>query len=306
MSTAASELAAERPSLLRNLARRHPVALYLTLVFGLGYPLMFVPYLAERGVIPGKSLPGLVGLDVERASALLLVILALLPAMLIVTALEGGRAALAALFRRMARWRFGGVWWAFILLALPALTVVLALAFGDTFVRPTPAALLQELGGLLVGFALVNFWEESAWAGFMQTRLERRCNLYLAAALTAVPFAAIHMPLQIINGVTSPAALASGFALLTVLAIVVRSYFGLVLRGAGNSLLAVGMAHTVFNRSNNTDGIAAKLLTGGHRQVAALLATLILTITLGIVLRRRATRAERTRLDAANGEPIAA
>jgi len=285
---------------LRRFAIRHPIALYLTLVFGLGVPLMFVPMLAARGVIPGGSLPAMVGLDTEKASALLMVMLALFPAALIVSALEGGRPAVKALLRRAAIWRIGLGWWALVLVALPATTVVLALILGDTFRPPTVATLGAELGGFVAGFLLVNLWEETSWAGFMQTRLERRHNLYVAAAITAVPFAGIHMPLQVINGVTDPVQLATGFALLTVLAIVVRSYFGLVLRGTGDSLLAVGIAHTIFNRSNNSDGIAARLLDGPHRQVAALLATLLLTIVLGVIFRRRAEPKERERLEAAD------
>lgn len=284
---AAPEPDADGSSALRRLAIHHPIALFLTLVFGLGYPLMFVPLLAARGVIPGGSLPGMVGLDTEKASALLMVMLVLFPAALIVSALEGGRPAVMALLRRAAIWRIGAGWWAFVVLALPVTTVVLALLLGDTFRPPTLAQLAGELGGFAAGFLLVNLWEEISWAGFMQTRLERRHNTYLAAVITAVPFAAIHMPLQVINGVTSPARLAMGFALLTVLAMLVRSYFGLVMRGAGGSLLAVGIAHTIFNRSNNTDGIAALLLDGTHRQAAALLATALLTIGLAVTLRGR-------------------
>ena len=289
----------------RRLASRHPVALYLTLVFGLGYPLMFAPMLAARGVIPGAALPGMVGLDTERAASLLLVWLALVPAALIVTWLEGGRPALRTLLRRAAIWRIGAGWWAFILLALPATTIVLALLLGDTFQPPTLATLAAELGGFAFGFLVVNLWEEIAWAGFMQTRLERRHNLYLAAVLTGIPFAAIHMPLQVINGVTAPLDLAIAFAALTTLSAVFRSLLGLVLRGTGNSLLAVAVLHTIFNRSNNTDGIAAKLLDGTHRQVAALVATLLVTVILGVMLRRRTRQDERARLDSASGDVLA-
>ena len=38
---------------MRNLARRHPIALYLAIVFGLGVPLMMLGVLASRGIIPG-------------------------------------------------------------------------------------------------------------------------------------------------------------------------------------------------------------------------------------------------------------
>jgi len=273
---------------LRRFAVRHPIALYLIIVFGLGVPLMFVPLLAARGIIPGASLPAMVGLDTEKAAALLMVLLALFPAALIVSALEGGRPAVKELLGRAAIWRIGAGWWAFVLLALPVTTIVLALVMGDTFRPPTLATLGAELSGFFFGFLLVNLWEETSWAGFMQTRLERKYNLYQAAAITAIPFAGIHMPLQVINGVTDPMQLLTGFLLLAVLAIVVRSYFGLVKRGAATSLLAVGVAHTIFNRSNNSDGIAARLLEGSHRQLAALIATALLTIVLGVIQRRRA------------------
>jgi uncharacterized protein len=117
--------------------------------------------------------------------------------------------------------------------------------------------------------------------------------------LTGIPFAAIHMPLQVITGqVRSAIDFVVGFGLLMVLVIFVRSLFGMVLRGAGNSLLVVGLTHAMFNRSNNNDGIAADLLpTSDSRQVAALLATIVLTVVLGLVLRRKLSRSYRYQVD---------
>jgi uncharacterized protein len=51
---------------------------------------------------------------------------------------------------------------------------------------------------------LVNLWEETAWAGVVQTRVERRHNIFAAAALTAVPFGFIHLPLAFLNEITLP------------------------------------------------------------------------------------------------------
>lgn len=275
---------------LRGLARRHPVGLFLALVFGVSYPLMALCVLAARGVIPGGGVFGAIGLDAERGTALAMVWLALFPAALVVTALAGGRTAVQAFLGRMVRWRIGAGWWAVALAALPTLTVVISVLLGDRFRPPTLTALGSELGGALAGFLAVNLWEESSWAGFMQTRLAERGGLLRAAAITAVPFAAIHLPLQFLDHTPSVGGLLSSFALLAVLAVVVRAYFGLVLDGTGGSLLAVGAAHTIFNRSNNSDGIAALLLEGGHRQIGALLATAVLAVVLGILRRRRATR----------------
>ena len=220
---------------------------------------------------------------------------------LLVTYLDGGRLAVRQLFRRILRWRVGIGWWLVAVIALPLLTVIFAMLLGDASALPSRNVLWREVLGIAIAFLLINLWEEAAWAGFLQTRLERRHNFFVAAALTAIPFAAIHMPLQVINGeVRTPVALAVNFALLAALSIFIRSLFGMVMRGAANSLLLVGLTHTFFNRSNNTDGIAADILRGGDsRQIAALLATVLLIVVLGLVLRRKLSRSYRRELDAA-------
>jgi hypothetical protein len=80
--------------------------------------------------------------------------------------------------------------------------------------------------------------------------------------------------------------------------IVVRSLFGMVLRGAANSILLVAVTHTMFNRSANSDGIAADILSGGdNRQTAVLLATLMWAIVLRVILRKKLSRSYRRELD---------
>lgn len=283
---------------LRGLARRHPIALYLSIVFGLGYPLMLVPVLADRGVVPGASWPAAVGLDLEKGGRAADGPAGLVSGSAHCVRARRGRPAVAALLRRLVTWRVGVGWWALVVLALPAATIGIAALLGDTVRAPTLPMLGKELSGIAFGLLLVNLWEEASWAGFLQTRLERRYSLYTAAALTAVPFAAIHLPLQLLNGTPSAGALAAHFLLLSVLGILIRSYLGLVMRGARDSLLAVGLAHTMFNRSINNEGIAATLLEGGNRSTAALLATLLVTVALGIIARSRSGTTERLRLDA--------
>ncbi len=215
--------------------------------------------------------------------------------------LDRGRRVVRQLFRQILRWRVGIGWWMVAIVALPMLTVITAVLLGDVSVLPSRNVLWREVLGILVAWLLINLWEEAAWAGFLQTRLERRHNFFLAAFLTGIPFAAIHMPLQVITGeVRTAIDFAVGFALLGVLVIFVRSLFGMVLRGAANSLLLVALTHAMFNRSNNTDGIAADILGGGdNRQIAALLATVVLAIALGLILRKKLSRAYRRELDEA-------
>jgi membrane protease YdiL (CAAX protease family) len=297
MGTAITE---RRETGLRATVQRHPLAAFLLLALGSVYVLSVIPILMQYDVIPGKGFPSRLGLDMERFSAAGLTFL-LFGSALLVTYLDGGRGAVRQLFRRVLRWRVGIGWWLVAFLALPLLTVAIAVLFGDAAVLPSGSVLGRELLGILVAWLLINLWEEAAWAGFLQTRLERRLNFFVAALLTGIPFAAIHMPLQVITGqVRSAVDFAVGFGLLMVLVTFVRALFGMVLRGAANSLLLVGLTHAMFNRSNNSDGIAADMLPGGDsRQLAALLATILLAVVLGLVLRRKLSRSYRHQLDEA-------
>ena len=293
-----TRVAEQQETGLKALVQRYPIAAFLLLALGSVYLLSIIPILMQYDVIPGKNFPARLGIDMERFSAAVLTIL-LFGSALLVTYLCGGRRDVRQLFRRIVRWRVSIGWWLAAVLALPLLTVMIAVLLGDSAVVPSGSVLWREVLGIAIAFVLINLWEEAAWAGFLQTRLERRHNFFLAALLTGIPFAAIHMPLQVITGqVRSAVDFAVGFALLMVLVIFVRSFYGMVLRGAANSLLLVGLSHTMFNRSNNTDGIAADILRGGDsRQIAALLATVVLVVVLGLVLRKKLSRSYRRELD---------
>jgi uncharacterized protein len=297
MDTAVAD---RRETGLRVRVARHPIAAFLLLVLGSVYVLSVVPVLMQYDVIPGKNFPDQFGLDMERAFSTVLTVL-LFGSALLVTYFDGGRLAVRQLFRRIRRWWVGLGWWLAAVIALPLLTVIIAVLLGDASALPSRNVLWREVLGIAIAFLVINLWEEAAWAGFLQTRLEQRHNFFVAAALTAIPFAAIHMPLQVINGeVRTPVDLAVYFALLAVLSVFIRSLFGMVMRGATNSLLLVGLTHTFFNRSNNSDGIAADFLPGGDsRQIAALLATVVLTIVLGLILRSKLSRSYRRGLDEA-------
>ena len=287
---------------LGALALQHPITLFLVMTFGLVYPLMALPILAQYGVIPGAELQVQFGIDLERAASALIIVPGLLLATLLVTALQGGRPAVRALLRRAFTWRIGLTWWLVIVTALPATTVALALLMGDTLRMPSVSVVASEIGQVAVAFFVINLWEETAWTGFLQTRLERRHSFFVAAVLTAIPFGAIHMPLQIINGNTTFAGLAQAFMLYLILGLIFRPLVGMALRGSGDSVLAAALMHTVFNRSNNIDGIAADLLIGPNRPLAALIATVLLTAIVGVAIRRKLTRAYRAKLDALASE----
>jgi uncharacterized protein len=167
-----------------NLARRYPLTMFLVLAFAIGVPGMVIPLLL--GV---PSAPGL----------LWLVFVALLGSSLLVTWLADGRAGVRKLLSRVVLWRFSAWRWAIILFAVPVLTVALAAASG-TLTSPE-RGWAAEIGWylfntLIFGALTLNLWEETAWAGFAQSRWMARHGLLVGSLITAVFFAAIHVPLQ--------------------------------------------------------------------------------------------------------------
>lgn len=135
------------------------------------------------------------------------------------------------------------------------------------------------------------------WAGVVQTRLGRKHGLVAAALLTAVPFALVHMPLHFI-GNFSLGSLTSALVTLLIVCTFVRLLLGMVLDAAGGSVLAAALTHTMFNRSNNEEGIIAGLVEGDARKLAGILAVIVLAVIFSLTARRR-RRSEQTGLDGA-------
>jgi uncharacterized protein len=77
--------------------------------------------------------------------------------------------------------------------------------------------LIKQLGTIALAVAVINLWEETVWAGFFQTRLEARFNFIVAAVLTALPFAGVHIPLLLLNDQVSALSLLMGIAGLLIL-----------------------------------------------------------------------------------------
>jgi uncharacterized protein len=206
------------PGGLRSRVARHPLSAFLVLVAVVGWPLMSVPALTTHGVLPGGPLP-------QEPFALGTTLLVMLPAALWVTAVADGRPAVRALLRRAVRWRFGAGWWATVLLALPVLTLAVGVAAGQGLqTGDLLAALASGAFSLATAVLLVHLWEETVWAGFFQGRLEQRHGFLPAAALTAVPFAAVHLPLAFIGDLTA-ARVGLAVGALFVLGVVMRLWW---------------------------------------------------------------------------------
>ena len=268
------------PGGLRSRVARHPLTAFLVLVAVVGWPLMSVPALTTHGVLPGGPLP-------QEPFALGTTLLVMLPAALWVTAVADGRPAVRALLRRAVRWRFGAGWWATVLLALPVLTLAVGVAAGQGLqTGDLLAALASGAFSLATAVLLVHLWEETVWAGFFQGRLEQRHGFLPAAALTAVPFAAVHLPLSFTDDL-APGRLVLSIGGLFVLGVLMRLLVGATVRGAAGSLLAAGIVHASFNASNNEGNLVDDLLGGGQPSLYAIVAAVLFTAGALVAVRDR-------------------
>jgi uncharacterized protein len=206
-------------------------------------------------------------------------LLILLPTALWVTSITDGRAGVRALFARVFRWRFGVGWWLVVLFGPPAIALLLGLIFGGSLrTAHLGSTLIKQLGSILLAVVVINLWEETVWAGFFQTRLEARFNFVLVAALTALPFAGVHVPLLLLDDHVSTLSVLKGIAGLVILGIVIRLLMGVTLRAALDSVLAVGILHQIFDASNNNGGVVDSLLDGVDAGNMTQLAAAVLTV----------------------------
>jgi uncharacterized protein len=257
---------------LRGWLARRPLTGFLVIVLGLTWLLFAIPVLAFRGVIPGADLP-------VEVFALASTLLILLPMALWVTSITDGRAGVRALFARVFRWRFGIGWWLVVLFGLPVIALLLGLIFGGSLqTAHLGPVLIKQLGSIVLAVVVINLWEETVWAGFFQTRLEARFNFVVAAVLTAVPFAGVHVPLLLLEDQVSALSILIGLAGLLILGVVVRLLMGVTMRGAADSVLAVGVLHQIFDASNNNGALVDSLLDGIDAGNMTQLAAVVLTV----------------------------
>jgi membrane protease YdiL (CAAX protease family) len=114
--------------------------------------------------------------------------------------------------------------------------------------------------------------------GFVQSRLMDRRGLLIGSALTAIPFAVLHLPLAFEAGWTWSS------ATVEMVAIVGRAPFLRYLLGAlyldtAGSLLAVGLMHASYHAAGKLGAV-----DGGWQYPPALA---VLTVAVAVVRRRR-------------------
>lgn len=217
---------------------RHPVLVFFLWFFTVGQILVFIPVVANAN---GQSWP------VQWFVIASTLIGLLLPA-LVITWLVDGRAGLRALWAGVRRLRTGLGWYALALVGIPLLAVAITVLIDGLPINVSPAmavgALLPHfMLPFLVTFILNNLWEEVAWTGFVQARLQNWRGPLLAAFISGPLFAVQHISLVFGN----PVVVAALVMLISiVLAIPFRFLTGWFYNRTG-SLFVVGLLHGAGN-----------------------------------------------------------
>lgn len=235
-----------------RLVRRHPVGAFFVWFFTVGQALAFTPVVARD--VYGTALP------VQPFVVASTLVGLLLPA-LVITRVVDGPDGLRDLWRRTARVRVPLRWYAVAVVLVPALTLALTLALFGVPAGASAATVATAVAyGFVVQGLLVlvtnNLWEEVAWMGFVQARLQQRHGALRAAVMTGPLFALQHVALLVGNELVLAAVVMAVFALV---AIGFRALLAWTYNATG-SLFLVGVVHAAGNAMSGGSGFAPGLL----------------------------------------------
>jgi membrane protease YdiL (CAAX protease family) len=267
----------DRPPLVGSatrsaLLRRHPMVAFFALAYGISWAMLLVLY-------------GLLGLP--AALAILLQTMGPTLAALVMTSVLEGPAGRRRLLARVRIWRVARRWYLFVLVGIPAVCVLAALALPGAFVGlgdQSPARLVIEfLIFLVVGFVSGPLFEEPGWRGFALPHLQVRMGPLRGTLVLGVLWGVWHLPQYLVpdwaaqNGGQDPTLIAT-FLLMVIGITPVMTW---VYNRTSGSLFLAMLAHASINASLVAFVVASSALN------VALLAFAVLSVVLIVVTRGR-------------------
>jgi membrane protease YdiL (CAAX protease family) len=178
------------------------------------------PYLVFA--VAGVSIPGLLGI--------------------VLTALVSGTTGLAELFGRLRRVRAPLIWYAAVLLLIPALLLAAA---GIPALLGLATITFAFSGVAVAGGVVSALLEELGWRGFALPRMQARRPAFTASLLLGALWGAWHLPLRIAQGVPLTAAGLAAFLFSVLLITAWAVLFTWVYNNTNGSLFLMVVLHAV-------------------------------------------------------------
>lgn len=258
-------------------SQRRGLSMFLALTFGISWGLgaLCIVAFGQPGYVIGKS----------TSNPLFFLFFGFGPSLaaFITTAVSSGRSGVRALSRSLLRWRAPAIWYAAVLIGIPALAVlqaVLSAAAGGSvveYLRPPPPAfgtrwyqialyILTGLIGEMLGGPLS---EEPGWRGYALPTLLKGWSPLVSSLALGIIWALWHLPLFFLPGVGQFHESFLWFAANVVaLSILITWVF---VRTNGSVLLAILM-HLLFNLTENSHHMIAATVVDATAAAAVLFA----------------------------------
>ncbi len=270
-----------------GLLARHPLTSFFVLTFALTWLGWSPWYLSEDGV-------GLLPYDGGEYSDLINTVGLILGPTLsafIVTGASEGRVGVRRLLRRIALWRVGVRWYAFVLLGIPAVVFLSAAVMPGALASFDAATVPSELVKVVVvGFVVLFIggpvFEEIGWRGFALPRLQPLYGPLLGSLVLGVLWGLWHLPLFLIPSWDTPHGNPLDVALFVILAVAIAIVFTWVFNNTKGSVFLAILAHGSVNMGIATayDLFPVPTVTEGFANFVigfAALALVILILTRG-------------------------
>ena len=279
MSTATQNQQTPNSSSLGPLVARHPVAVFLIMVYACGWTILIVA-------------AGYFGFPMLLSSSLAMVFGLALPAFL-VTAATSGKAGVRDLLGRCLRWRVGIGWYLLAFLGLILVTLLIASVFLGTapleaLVVKWPLFFTMFLPGILIPLVVTHLGEEAGWTGFMQDTLQERREPLLASILVAPAFVLFHFPLTFVEAPRITLAVVQLALVQLVVQAVVVVFFRVVImwlyNGTGRSVLVVALFHSAFNSAGTGSNYATRYIEEIIPGPAALLIPMAVVVVAAVLV----------------------
>lgn len=176
--------------------RKHPVAWFYILAFGMSWLGMISIVLASRGIAPFNN----------PYFQLLFIFYAIGPALaaMVMSQVTDGKTGIRDLNKGLIRWRVSLIWYVVAVLGSASLLIVAQsvtklLGFSVTIVMPPVNLSPYVIFGFGVNF-LANTCEEIGWRGFALPHLQKRYNALIATLIVGTLWSLWHLPLVFLVG----------------------------------------------------------------------------------------------------------
>lgn len=221
---------------LSQLVRRHPLAAFLVLTYGLSWAL-WIPLAIFRDAVPGPLVftALLIGSNIPSAVAIVL------------TAIGLGRSATRKLLGQLLIWRVGWRW--YLVLLAPAALVVGTITLVSLMRGGPTAALAVPLLNAIFLVAFMTFpgsslGEEIGWRGYALPRLQSRRTALTASLVVGTLHGLWHLPLWLRGEPDHPLSVYPAFVIQALALSVIYTW---LYNSTNGSLLLAVLFHTATN-----------------------------------------------------------